>query len=110
MRPELLYLNDIIEAADAIQRFLANVDRANFLRSELIASAVLQKLIVIGEAAARIPSDFREKHENVEWSDITAFRNIAVHAYFSVDWATVWVTATQDCPGVEAGDSEGSFR
>ncbi|MDX1581865.1 MAG: HepT-like ribonuclease domain-containing protein [Alphaproteobacteria bacterium] len=26
------------------------------------------------------------------------FRNIAVHAYFSVDWNIVWVTATKDVP------------
>jgi uncharacterized protein with HEPN domain len=26
------------------------------------------------------------------------FRNIAVHAYFAVDWSIVWVTATQDAP------------
>ncbi len=34
----------------------------------------------------------------VEWADIVAFRNIAVHAYFAVDWAIVWVAATQDAP------------
>ncbi|MXX39698.1 MAG: DUF86 domain-containing protein, partial [Gemmatimonadetes bacterium] len=30
--------------------------------------------------------------------DIIAFRNIAVHAYFSVEWPIVWVTATQEAP------------
>lgn len=29
-----------------------------------------------------------------------AFRNIAVHAYFSVDWPTVWVAATDDAPAL----------
>jgi uncharacterized protein with HEPN domain len=98
MRREELYLSDMVEAADAIREFLAGIDRAAFLGSNLIQSAVLQKIIVIGEAAAKLPQEFRERHPEVEWSDIVAFRNIAVHAYFSVDWSIVWVTATGDVP------------
>jgi uncharacterized protein with HEPN domain len=98
MRREELYLSDIVEAADAIREFLAGIDRAAFFSSNLIQSAVLQKLTVMGEAAAKLPKGFREQHAEVEWSDIIAFRNIAVHAYFSVDWAIVWVTATGDVP------------
>jgi uncharacterized protein with HEPN domain len=51
MRPEKLYLTNIVEAADAIERFMAGLDQAKFLGDELRQSAVLQKLIVIGEAA-----------------------------------------------------------
>jgi uncharacterized protein with HEPN domain len=29
------------------------------------------------------------------------FRNIAVHAYFVVDWSIVWETATQDAPRLQ---------
>jgi len=54
MRLEELYLTDIIEAADAIQRFVRNVDQNTFLKDELLQSAVLQKLMIIGEAASRI--------------------------------------------------------
>jgi uncharacterized protein with HEPN domain len=46
--------------------------------------------------------DFREEHPAVEWSDIVAFRNIAVHAYFSIDWGVVWTAATQDVPALQA--------
>jgi len=34
----------------------------------------------------------------VEWRDIVAFRNIAVYAYFAVQWGIVWATATDDVP------------
>ena len=93
MRPESLYLTDIVEAADAIRRFVEGVGREQFFLDELRQSAVLQKLIVIGEAAARLPMEFRRRHPEIEWVDIVGFRNIAVHDYFSVDWSIVWTTA-----------------
>ncbi len=54
MRRDELYLADIIEAADAIAGFLKDVDKETFAGSDLIRSAVLQKLMVIGEAVARV--------------------------------------------------------
>jgi uncharacterized protein with HEPN domain len=98
MRREELYLADIIEAADAIQRFVKNVDKNAFLKDELLESAVLQKLTIIGEAASRLPKKFCDRHPEIEWEDIIGFRNIAVHAYFAVEWSIVWVAATQETP------------
>jgi uncharacterized protein with HEPN domain len=98
MRREELYLTDIIEAAAAIERFLRNVEKNTFLKNELIQSAVLQKLTIIGEAAARLPKDFRDGHPEIEWEDIVGFRNIAVHAYFAVEWSIVLVAATREAP------------
>ncbi len=98
MRPEKLYLIDMIEAARSISRFCEAVSEDEFLQDELRQSAVLQKLIVIGEAASRLSGNFKEKHKDIEWEDITGFRNIAVHAYFSVVWQIVWNTAIQDVP------------
>lgn len=98
MRPEELYLTDMVDAADAIGRFLDGISREDVMRDELRQSAVLQKPIVIGEAAARLPAEFKTRHSEVDWQDIVAFRNIAVHAYFAVDWSIVWITATEDVP------------
>jgi uncharacterized protein with HEPN domain len=98
MRREILYLQDIIEACNLLDTFLEGMDASAFMASELHKAATLQKLAVIGEAAARLPQEFREKHAEVEWRDIIAFRNIAVHAYFSVQWDIVWATAHDDVP------------
>ena len=98
MRREELYLTDMVEAAAAISQFLLGVEQEAFSQNDLLRSAILQKLIIIGEGAARLPREFQERHTEIEWKDIIAFRNIAVHAYFSVDWSIVWVTATKDVP------------
>jgi uncharacterized protein with HEPN domain len=96
MRPERLYLVDIVEAADAIEDFLRGVDEAHFVNSDLIQSAVLQKLTVIGEAAARLPAAFCESHPEIPWRDIVGFRNHVVHEYFAVEWSIVWVSAVDE--------------
>jgi uncharacterized protein with HEPN domain len=98
MRRDKLYLHDIVEAADAIQRFLQGTSEETFLEDELQQSAVLQKLIIIGEAASRLSENFRQLHPEIEWQDIIGFRNIAVHEYFAINWEIVWVTAAQDAP------------
>ncbi len=98
MRPETLYLTDIVEAADAIARFLDKVERDSFLKDDLLQSAVLQKFIVIGEAAAHLPDEFRRRHSEIAWPSVVGLRNIAVHEYFSVSWEIIWVTATADVP------------
>jgi uncharacterized protein with HEPN domain len=101
LRSDALYLADLLEATQAVAEFIRGMNRESFVGNKMARSAVLQQLTVIGEAAARLSPDFKGRHPEVEWADIVSFRNIAVHAYFSVDWATVWVTATEDVPGLK---------
>ena len=98
MRPEILYLTDMVEAADAIARFLAEIEKSTFLDDELRRSAVLQKLIVIGEAASRLSDEFRAQHPEIKWKGAMGLRNIGVHEYFGVNWEIVWDTVNQDIP------------
>ena len=56
-RRDDLYLADILEAAESIRGFLARLDppaRKGFSGDDLVRSAVLQKLGVIGEAVSRV--------------------------------------------------------
>jgi uncharacterized protein with HEPN domain len=98
MRSERLYLADIVEAADRIAEFLAGVDEATFLDDELVRSAVFQKLTIIGEAAAHLSDELTARNPHVPWPAIVSFRNILVHAYFSIDWLLVWDSATREVP------------
>jgi uncharacterized protein with HEPN domain len=51
VRREELYLADIVEAADAIEHFSKRVQCKDFAGDELRRSVILQKLILIGDAA-----------------------------------------------------------
>lgn len=98
MRHERLYLSDIVEAADDIARFIEGIEPEAFHSSDLLRSAVVHKLSVIGEAAARLPGEFTGRYPEIPWSQIVGFRNVLIHAYFGIDWDIVWESAKRRCP------------
>lgn len=100
MRSEALYLADIIEAADAIEQFIAGRTRDEFVNDDLLHSAVLQKFSVIGEAARRLSDDLKQRYPDVPWPKMIGMRNVGVHAYFALDWDIIWDTATADIPSL----------
>ena len=102
MRREELFLRDIVESAGHIAQFITGLDRSGFHESELVRSAVVQKLTLIGEAAARISAELQARHPEVPWPKIVAFRNILVHAYFGIDWEQVWQAASRESPELRA--------
>ena len=98
MRREELYLRDILEAADHIAEFIAVSGLSGFQESELVPSAVTQKLALIGEAAARVSDELKVRRPEVPWPKIVGLRNILVHAYFGIDWDVVWRAASRRTP------------
>jgi len=95
---EQLYLTDIFEAAEAVEKFCSKITYEQFEGDDMRRSAVLQKLIVIGEAAGRLTQKFTDRYPDVPWMDIAEFRNIAVHKYFVMQWSAVWLTAVEEIP------------
>lgn len=65
MRPEKLYLTDIVEAAQSIARFVMGESFVDFQQNEMMNSTVLQKLTVIGEAASRLPKEFTNRFSDI---------------------------------------------
>ena len=98
MRSEKLYLTDIVEAAEAIGRFVAGVDHDGFVNDEMRHSAVIQKILIIGEAAGHISQEFQDRHPEIEWANIVGMRHVLVHGYFSADLDIVWRVATRRVP------------
>lgn len=93
MRDEGLYLQDIIDACSSIEKFIAGLEKSEVVDDDLIFSAVVRKLEIIGEAAARMSPELRQAHPEVDWKAIIGFRNILAHQYFASDPDIVWEAA-----------------
>jgi uncharacterized protein with HEPN domain len=98
MRRDGSYLSDIVEACDSVAKFLAGVEKPQFVSDQMRASAVLQKLTVIGEAIARLSPDLKTRYPAIRWSAISAMRNRIVHGYFDIDFELIWTAAIRECP------------
>ena len=96
MRREELYLADLIDNARAVRGYLDGVTRERWDAEDILRDAVLYRMLLLGEIASALPDELRDRHPEVAWRQIRAFRNLAVHKYFGVDWAVVWKIAQEE--------------
>jgi len=52
----------------------------------------------MGEAANRLPNEFKEIHSDVEGYKIVGLRHRIVHEYFGVDLQIIWRILRKDLP------------
>ena len=75
-REPLLLVSDILESGRKILDYTAGMDFDSFTKDEKTIDAVIRNFQIIGEAANRLPDEFREQHSEVDWYRIRGFRNL----------------------------------
>lgn len=100
-RDVAVFLDDILESVDRIQRYTDGLDRDAFLAADQVQDAVLWRLAVIGEAVKNLPDALRDDHPEVRWSDIAGMRDVLVHGYFRVNLDRVWRVVEDEVPILE---------
>lgn len=68
--------------------------KEEFLQDPVRLRAFVRSLEIIGQAVKSLPRDFRDRHPDVEWSQIAGMRDHLIHGYFSVDYDIVWNAVT----------------
>ena len=87
--PHLL-LEDILDAANKILEYTEGLSYEDFSSDNKSIDAVCRNFEIIGEAANKLPEDFREKNDSIDWFRIRGFRNRIIHEYFGVDIQILW--------------------
>jgi uncharacterized protein with HEPN domain len=95
-------LLDILNAAKRAQRFVAGMSREEFSGDEKTRSAVLHQLMIVGEAAKRISSAYRDAHPEIPWRLMAGTRDTLIHEYDEVELDDVWDTVERDLPALVA--------
>jgi uncharacterized protein with HEPN domain len=52
----------------------------------------------MGEAAKRVPEEFRQTHPSIPWKGLSGLRDVLIHQYEGVDMEKVWSIIEKDLP------------
>lgn len=64
----------------------------------MLQGYVAYQLMILGEAAFKMPQNVRARYPEIPWKSIEGMRHILVHGYFSVDLDIVWGVVKRDLP------------
>ena len=93
-----LLLEDILEASKKILSYTNGMSFDDFISDDKTIDEVVRNFEIIGEAANRVPEDFKSDHPEIEWHRMTGLRNRIIHEYFGVNYATVWKVKEENIP------------
>lgn len=97
MKADAVYLAHIMECIRRIEENTAG-GREVFLTAHTLQDAVLRNLQTMTEATQRVSSALKDRHPEIPWAQIAAFRNILVHNYLGIDLDVVWAVIQRDVP------------
>ena len=103
-RADKIIMRKIIEYCEKtevlIQRFGATFDK--FSSDAAFQLSCSMCIVQIGELMIRLSDDFKSQHSEIPWRAIKAMRNVLVHDYEDINWASAWDDLTKGIPELKA--------
>lgn len=84
------YLRHILVEVDYLLETQRDLTLDMFTSDETLRRAFVRSLEIIGEAAKKVPPDFRSEHPAINWRAMAGMRDRLIHGYFGVDYEIVW--------------------
>lgn len=88
----------MLDAAAQAVEFAAGRARGDLETDHMLRRALKDCVQEIGEAAARITDEGRDRVPDIPWTKIVGMRHILVHAYYNVENDTIWKVVVNDLP------------
>ena len=99
-RDPRLYLEDMRDCCRKVLRYTEAMKLEQLIADERTFDAVMRNLEITGEAARHVPAEIRDRYPEVEWRSIAGFRDVAIHAYPTIDEEIVWDIVKRKVPGL----------
>lgn len=97
MKDDRVYLTYIAECIERIAHY-TQLGRAAFFDDLMAQDAVLRNLHTLSESVQRVSDEARQRHPEVPWRTISAFRHVVVHDYLEIDLEQIWDIVERDLP------------
>lgn len=109
MKDSRLYLIHVRDCISRIETYTIE-GRAAFMEDSKTQDAVVRNLEVMCESTRQLPEVWKAAHPEIDWRQVSDFRNFLAHQYLDVDLEIVWNVVENYLPelkaAVEAMDTE----
>lgn len=102
MRRDQLLLGEMIAAAGRASQLTDGVTVEELDEDQLRRESLLWNFTVLGEAAAQLSDDLKDRFPEIPWQLPARLRNRIVHGYWSIDMEILHTTATDQLPAFAA--------
>jgi len=101
-KPYLEYLKHILDEIHFLIEKSKGLEEGDLLKDEVLKRAFVRSLEIIGEAVKKLPIEFRERYNRIDWKAIAGTRDKLIHNYFGIDYEIVWDIVINEIPQLKS--------
>jgi uncharacterized protein with HEPN domain len=90
----------MLGAVDRLHGYLGPMTFEQLSTDAKTLAAINYEILVLGEAASRMPEEVVLAHPEIPWAQLRGTRNVLVHGYFQLSLTTLWETVQRDLPAL----------
>jgi uncharacterized protein with HEPN domain len=90
----------MMEYAEEAKNLASETTREVLATDRKLELALTRLVEIIGEAAARVSTQTRERYPDIPWIEMISLRNRLIHGYDAVDLDILWDIIQEDLPSL----------
>lgn len=91
-------LQHMLDHAREAVSMIEGKERSDLFQQRLLELALTRLIEIIGEAAAKVSLEAKDRYSLIPWREAIGMRNRLAHGYNSIDLNVLWDTIEVDLP------------